>query len=357
MVPLRDFHLKGRMRSLAAGLVLWLGLLLAAPAAEAQTGIFSIFRMPQQTDIAPQADAEEDAEFATPPLNALPAPALPLPPRRMTMVQNPTAPAPRPPGLEAVSPAPVLPLAASSPANAPAPVQSPVPQFTAPGVPAGPLLAVPDLPLPPRRPGAPAPAPEPEPQAQQAEAPAEPPPAVDFDSFAERPTMLASLPFPGCRPMGQPPLQQQETTTEELEKEEERTPEPMHVERQTDDVDIACLKPDLMVLVRKAGDRFGATPAAGSAPIIAGAWRRISTCRVFPAPISHATCAACRKRAAWAPIATPRACISISASPGTGRNAAFASASPNVAEAGPRRANSGGARKRTGLGLGLQPAP
>ncbi|MCA3626263.1 MAG: YcbK family protein [Methylobacterium sp.] len=258
MVPLRDFHLKGRMRSLAAGLVLWLGLLLAAPAAEAQTGIFSIFRMPQQTDIAPQADAEEDAEFATPPLNALPAPALPLPPRRMTMVQNPTAPAPRPPGLEAVSPAPVLPLAASSPANAPAPVQSPVPQFTAPGVPAGPLLAVPDLPLPPRRPGAPAPAPEP--PAQQAEAPAEPPPAVDFDSFAERPTMLASLPFPGFRPMGQPPLQQQETTTEELEKEEERTPEPMQVERQTDDVDIACLKPDLMVLVRKAGDRFGATP-------------------------------------------------------------------------------------------------
>ena len=261
MVPLRNRSLKGRMRSLACGVLLWLGLLPAASVVEAQTGIFSIFRMPQQTDIAPQADAEEDAEFAIPPLNALPAPELPLPPQRMTVVQNPTAPAPRPPGLEAVLPAPVLPLAASSPANAPAPVQSPAPQSSAPGVPAGPLLAVPELPLPPRRPGAPAPAPEPEPPAQQAEAPAESPPeAVDFDSFAERPTMLASLPFPGFRPMRQPPLQQQETTTEELEKEEERTPEPMHVERQTDYVDIACLKPELMALVRKAGDRFGTTP-------------------------------------------------------------------------------------------------
>lgn len=251
MAPFRDSLLQGRMRFLASGLLVLVGLALAAPEARAQTGIFSIFRKQQEQDVAPQADAEEDAELAAPPLNALPAPDLPLPPQRLTRVANPASPAPPPP-LVTVPPPPVAPPAVAPAASAPAAPASP---------PTGPLAAAPDLPVPPRRPGSPEPPPEtPEPETPAATAllPAEP------EIVSERPTMMASLPFPGFRPMQQPPLQQQETTTEELEKEEERTPEPMQVEKQTDYVDIACLKPELMALMRKAGDRFGATPVITS---------------------------------------------------------------------------------------------
>lgn len=270
MLPVRECQITRRMRTLASVLLAWLVLVLAMPTAGAQTGIFSIFRTPQQTDVAPQADAEEDAELAAPPINAMPAPELPLPPKRMTSVANPAAPAPPPPPLVSVPPPPVAPptglfgILAPPPPPAPA---APALVSPPPATSVSPLAAAPDLPVPPRRPGTPEPAPEP---AQQAEAPQPEIPAatalaeIDHDSFSDRPTMMASLPFPGFRPMRQPPLQQQQTTTEELEKEEERTPEPMQVEKQTDYVDIACLKPELIALVRRAGDKFGATPVITS---------------------------------------------------------------------------------------------
>ncbi len=278
MHPARANQNTGRLRFIASVPLLLLVLWVSVLPTQAQTGIFSIFRTPQQSDVAPQADAEEDAELAAPPLNALPAPDLPLPPRRMTTVANPAAPAPPPPPLVAVPPPPVAPpppslVAVPPPPLAPPPPTGlfgflvPPPPPPPPPLPAAPapgeqLAAAPDLPIPPRRPGAPEPATEPPAEAVAPAAPAIP--MVDPESFSENPRMMASLPFPGFRPMQQPPLQQQETTTEELEKEEERTPEPMQVEKQTDYVDIACLKPELMSLVRKAGDKFGATPVITS---------------------------------------------------------------------------------------------
>ncbi len=266
MHPARANQKTGRLRFIASVPLLLLVLWLSAPEAQAQTGIFSIFRMPQQTDTAPEAEAEDDAALAVPPLSALPAPDLPLPPKRMTAVANPAAPAPPPPPLVAVPPPPVAPppppsglfgvFAPPAPPPPPAPPEPDAPATT------GPLAAAPDLPVPPRRPGTPEPAAEPPAESVPPAAPAIP--MVDPESFSENPRMMASLPFPGFRPMQQPPLQQQETTTEELEKEEERTPEPMQVEKQTDYVDIACLKPELMSLVRKAGDKFGATPVITS---------------------------------------------------------------------------------------------
>lgn len=59
-------------------------------------------------------------------------------------------------------------------------------------------------------------------------------------------------------------VQPQAATTEEIEAEESKTPEPMLVEKQTDSVNIACLQPELLKLVRIAGEHFKGTPVITS---------------------------------------------------------------------------------------------
>lgn len=59
-------------------------------------------------------------------------------------------------------------------------------------------------------------------------------------------------------------FQPQAATTEEIEAEESKTPEPMLVEKQTDHVNIACLQPELLRLVRIAGEHFKGTPVITS---------------------------------------------------------------------------------------------
>lgn len=59
-------------------------------------------------------------------------------------------------------------------------------------------------------------------------------------------------------------VQPQAATTEEIEAEESKTPEPMLVEKQTDQVNIACLQPELLRLVRIAGEHFKSTPVITS---------------------------------------------------------------------------------------------
>lgn len=56
----------------------------------------------------------------------------------------------------------------------------------------------------------------------------------------------------------------QPATTEEIEAEEEKTPEPMIVEKQTDAVNIACIQPEVFRLIRQAGEHFGGTPVITS---------------------------------------------------------------------------------------------
>lgn len=56
------------------------------------------------------------------------------------------------------------------------------------------------------------------------------------------------------------PLVQEQSTTAEIEAEEARTPEPNIAEKQTDAVDVACLKAEVLEFVRLAGAHFGATP-------------------------------------------------------------------------------------------------
>lgn len=184
----------------------------------AQTGIFSIFRTPQAENAPePFADAEEDVEayVATgAPLTIRPsdevlrrapaisaAPNLPLPPRRSTPVENPAAPAPPPPANNEE---------AATPPAAP-----------------------------------------------------EAPPQDDPDAYSSDPRMLAALVQPN-HPAMRTPIVPQKTTPEEIEAEERNTPEPAHVEKQTEKVDIACLKPELIAIMRKAADKFGGTPVITS---------------------------------------------------------------------------------------------
>lgn len=60
------------------------------------------------------------------------------------------------------------------------------------------------------------------------------------------------------------PTTTQPATTREIEDEEEKTPEPMLVEKQTDAVDIACLRPELLRIIRIAGEHFKGTPVITS---------------------------------------------------------------------------------------------
>lgn len=111
---------------------------------------------------------------------------------------------------------------------------------------AAPVTAPPGLPTPPV---APAPGPAPSQGLAPNPPPAEPAPAAP----SETDTRIASL-----------PTTTQPATTKEIEDEEEKTPEPMLVEKQTDAVDIACLRPELLRIVRIAGEHFKGTPVITS---------------------------------------------------------------------------------------------
>lgn len=154
----------------------------------------------------------------------------------------PTRPWPSPAVGTAASPSPPAPVAGAPAAGAPAP--------------AAPAALVPvDAPLPPRRPGAPS-APgvaTPEPQEEAPRLPTIAGPDIDFPLSIEPDMRVAFAPTVALP-----------STTAEIEAEEERTPEPTFVEKQTDAVDIACIKPEVMSLIRTAGEHFGGTPVITS---------------------------------------------------------------------------------------------
>ena len=189
------------------------------PVATAQTGIFSIFQKKTEEAPSPYADAQDDhaAWVATgAPLMIRPSPDivaraprpvdLPVPPRR--------------PGTEASAQTQGVPV--DVPAIEPPPVNTP------PGPPVD----------------EPHPAGEAPPSRQYASLPQE--------SF--RPS-LPTLASPGAP---------EKVTPEEIEREEQSTPEPSDVEKQTDYVNIQCLKPELMAIMQKAGKHFGGTPVITS---------------------------------------------------------------------------------------------
>ncbi|MCZ8376968.1 MAG: D-Ala-D-Ala carboxypeptidase family metallohydrolase [Beijerinckiaceae bacterium] len=167
--------------------------------------------------------------------------------------QQPLQPGATPPVLD-VDPGKRLPVV-TAPLPPPRPFfapQSPA-QATAPAAPAIPSTGTPAPPAP----SAAGPAPSGTAPPAEAEPPAAPPAVAalpDEPDIELTPNMrIISL-----------PIVTQPSTTEEIEAEEERTPEPTLVEKQTDAVDIACLQPDLLRLVKQAGDHFGATPVITS---------------------------------------------------------------------------------------------
>lgn len=86
-------------------------------------------------------------------------------------------------------------------------------------------------------------------------------PVVEFEPVnPDRPGQIAALSTPTL-PRGVAPII---STPAEVDAEEERTPEPMLVEKQTDYVNISCLKPELMAVIRKAGEHFKGTPVITS---------------------------------------------------------------------------------------------
>lgn len=135
-------------------------------------------------------------------------------------------------------------------------VPAPAPQSAARPAPAG--IPV-DAPVPPRRPGPRAPqeaasAPEaPEPPAETLQIPPIAGPERDVP-FSIDPDMRVAFAPTIATP----------STTAEIEAEEARTPEPTLVEKQTDAVDIACIRPEVMAIIRIAGERFGGTPVITS---------------------------------------------------------------------------------------------
>ncbi|MCZ8182937.1 MAG: D-Ala-D-Ala carboxypeptidase family metallohydrolase [Beijerinckiaceae bacterium] len=181
--------------------------------------------------------------------------------------QQPLQPGATPPVLD-VDPGRRLPVV-TAPLPPPRPFfapQAPT-QATAPAVPALPATGNPATSGPSAASPAP-PTPSPAPPAAGAVPPAAPAPVEAQPPAA--PPAVAALPdepdielTPNMRILSMP-IVTQPSTTEEIEAEEERTPEPTLVEKQTDAVDIACLQPDLLRLVKQAGDHFGATPVITS---------------------------------------------------------------------------------------------
>lgn len=129
-------------------------------------------------------------------------------------------------------------------APAPAPA-APAIDKAAPRVPTGKALSAPATtsePLPPRRPFSE--------QAVQAPPETQPPQPEPETAEEGEPEM--------------PAASGQKVSREELEQEEAKAPEPAQVEKQTEAVNIACLRPELMDIVQKAGQHFGGTPVITS---------------------------------------------------------------------------------------------
>ncbi|MCZ8185524.1 MAG: D-Ala-D-Ala carboxypeptidase family metallohydrolase [Beijerinckiaceae bacterium] len=197
----------------------------------AQENPMTATMVPPDDEPEPQPDPQQPLQpGATPPVLDVD------PGRRLPVVTAPLPP-PRPF------------FAAPAPAQATAPAAAATP---ASGIPAPPNAATPS-PAPPAAGAAPPAVPAP----AEPEAPASPPAVAALPDEPEielTPNMrIISL-----------PIVTQPATTEEIEAEEERTPEPTLVEKQTDAVDIACLQPELLRLVKQAGDHFGATPVITS---------------------------------------------------------------------------------------------
>ena len=104
--------------------------------------------------------------------------------------------------------------------------------------------------------------PTPTPSAPAA-APAEPAQPADPPAVAAVPDEPEIELTPNMR-IASLPVVAEPSTTEEIEAEEARNPEPTLVEKQTEAVDIACLQPELLRLVKQAGEHFGATPVITS---------------------------------------------------------------------------------------------
>ncbi|WP_284177886.1 D-Ala-D-Ala carboxypeptidase family metallohydrolase [Rhabdaerophilum sp. SD176] len=167
--------------------------------------------------------------------------------------QQPLQPGATPPVLD-VDPGRRLPVV-TAPLPPPRPFFAPQAPAQA-TAPAAPAIPSPGTPAPPA-PSAAGPAPPGTAPPAEAEPPAAPPAVAalpDEPDIELTPNMrIISL-----------PIVTQPATTEEIEAEEERMPEPTLVEKQTDAVDISCLQPDLLRLVKQAGDHFGATPVITS---------------------------------------------------------------------------------------------
>lgn len=147
-------------------------------------------------------------------------------------IADPHATDDEPPGEAEPARAPKLPpVGSAAPALQPGKVMTPYPATTAP--------------LPPRRPFSEQ-AVQPPPQA----APPEEPKEEARDEAATEGEMT--------------PAEGQKVSREELETEEAKAPEPAMVEKQTEAVNISCLKPALMEIVQKAGQHFGGTPVITS---------------------------------------------------------------------------------------------
>lgn len=220
---------------LASLLGMAIAILLASAIApvRAQSGIFSIFRPPEPPP-SPYADAEDDhaawvatgAPLMVRPtddmLKRAPQPStLPLPPRRSEVLAGLAPPA--------APPAPASPPAATTPATPPA--------ASAPAAPS-----------------------EPEPAAPPPED--EPPSSGDAPQMRQHAALAPSFRTP--LPTLAPPAVPEKVTPEELEQEERATPEPAYVEKQTDYVNIRCLKPELMTIIDRAGKHFKGTPVITS---------------------------------------------------------------------------------------------
>jgi hypothetical protein len=206
----------------------------ASTPALAQTGIFSIFRpQPQQDDdpASPYADAQDDhASWVATGAPLMLRPSEDLIRRAPRAVELPLPPR-RPDGLGAPAEPPPQQQAARTP------------------TPASPAPAAPTT-------VAPAPAPEPTME--------EPEPPSTGDAPAIR--SFAALPPSFNRPLATlaPPPVPEKVTPEQLEQEERAAPEPQYVEKQTDYVNIRCLKPELMAVIERAGAHFKGTPVITS---------------------------------------------------------------------------------------------
>lgn len=211
-----------------AGLVVALGIGILRPGLVAQESPMTVTGQPPQDD-------EPEAQ---------PAPQAPLQPGAPPPVLN-VEPGRRFPVVDAPLPPPRPFFGAPDPAAAPR-----APATATPTPPAGPVPATPGL----ATPGPATPAP---PAVADPVAPVEPPATA---ALPDEPEIELT---PNMR-INSLPVVTQQTTTAEIEAEEARTPEPTHVEKQTDAVDIACLQPDLLKLVKQAGDHFGATPVITS---------------------------------------------------------------------------------------------